>query len=72
MAARIFKRLSVKTPTELAQKAHQAFVRLPYESSQERIVDELARLLGGIKVRSGGDCRRGRGFNLGYRQPFQR
>jgi hypothetical protein len=56
MAARIFKRLSVKTPAELAQKAHQAFVRLPYESSQERIVEELARLLAGIKVRSGGDC----------------
>lgn len=46
----------MKTPAELAQKAHQAFVRLPYESSQERIVDELARLLAGIKVRSGGDC----------------
>lgn len=50
MAAKIFKRLSVKTPAELAQKAHQALVRLPYESSPERIVDELGRLLAGIKV----------------------
>ena len=50
MAARIFKRLSVKTPAELAQKAHQAFVRLPYESSQDKLVEEIARLLAGIKV----------------------
>jgi hypothetical protein len=50
MAAKIFKRLSVKTPAELAQKTHQAFVRLPYESSPERIVEDLARLLAGLKV----------------------
>lgn len=51
MAAKIFKRLSVKTPAELAQKTHQAFVRLPYESSPERLVEDLARLLAGLKVR---------------------
>ena len=51
MAAKLFQRLRVKNPAELAQKAHQAFVRLPYESSQDRVVEELSRLMSGIKVR---------------------
>lgn len=49
MAARLFQRLRVKNPAELASKAHQAFVRLPYESSQERIVEEISRLMTGMK-----------------------
>lgn len=49
MAARLFQRLRVKNPAELASKAHQAFVRLPYESSQDRIVEEISRLLTGMK-----------------------
>lgn len=52
MASKLFQRLRVKNPGELAQKAHQAFVRLPYESSQDRIVEELSRLITGIKVRT--------------------
>lgn len=50
MAAKLFARLRVKNPAELAQRAHQAFVRLPYESSQDRVVEELSRLMSGIKV----------------------
>jgi len=49
MAARLFQRLRVKNPAELASKAHQAFVRLPYESSQGRIVEEISRLMTGMK-----------------------
>lgn len=50
MAALLFKRLNVKNPVELAQKAHQHLVKLPYESSQDRIVEDLARVLVTIKV----------------------
>jgi calcium binding protein 39 len=49
MAPGIFARLRVKNPAELAAKAHQAFLRLPYESSQDRTVEEISRLLAGMK-----------------------
>lgn len=50
MAAKLLQRFKIKSPTELVQKTHQAFVRLPYESSQDRIVEELGRLLSAMKV----------------------
>lgn len=49
MAPGIFARLRVKNPAELAAKAHQAFLRLPYESSQDRTVEEISRLMSGMK-----------------------
>lgn len=49
MAPGIFARLRVKNPAELASKAHQAFLRLPYESSQDRTVEEISRLVAGMK-----------------------
>lgn len=49
MAPGIFARLRVKNPAELAAKAHQAFLRLPYESSQDRTVEEIGRLMAGMK-----------------------
>lgn len=55
MASRLFQRLRVKNPAELAAKAHQAFLRLPYESSQDRIVEEISRLMVGIKELMFGD-----------------
>ena len=48
MAAKLFHRKS--NPGELVNKVHQAFVRLPYESSQDKIMDDIARLVAGIKV----------------------
>ena len=39
----------MKNPAELATKAHQAFLRLPYESSQDRTVEEISRLMAGMK-----------------------
>jgi hypothetical protein len=50
MAKALLAKFKLKSPQELVAKAHQAFVRLPYESTQDRIVEELGRLLAGIKV----------------------
>eukprot|EP00887_Chlorella_sp_A99_P007196 scaffold2.g7196.t1 len=36
MAGRLFQKIKTRSPAELVQRAHQAFVRLPYESNHER------------------------------------
>ena len=48
MAGKLFHRKT--NPVELVGKAHQAFVRLPYESSQDRIMEEISKYVSGIKV----------------------
>lgn len=46
----VFHKIRTKNPAELVARAHQAFVRLPYESNPERVVDEIAKLLLAMKV----------------------
>jgi calcium binding protein 39 len=41
--------------TDLATRAHAAFLKLPYESSQERTVEEISRLFAGMKELMYGD-----------------
>lgn len=45
----VFHKIRTKNPAELVARAHQAFVRLPYESNPERVVDEIAKLLLAMK-----------------------
>ena len=40
-----------RNPAELVAKCHQAFVRLPYESNPERVVEEISKMLLAMKVR---------------------
>lgn len=41
--------------SDLATKAHAAFLKLPYESSQDRTVEEISRLMAGMKELMYGD-----------------
>lgn len=50
MAGKLLQKLRVKNPGELVVKAHQCFVKLPYESNAERVIDEVGRLLHGMKL----------------------
>lgn len=51
------QRMRVKNVAELAQKAHQSFERLPYESKQDRVVEDISKAIMSIKV--------GRGMKIG-------
>jgi calcium binding protein 39 len=42
-------------PAELATKAHAAFLKLPYESSKDRTVEEISRLVAGMRELMYGD-----------------
>ena len=46
----VFGKARGKNPAELVTKAHQFFVRLPYESNQERVSEEIAKALHSMKV----------------------
>lgn len=48
--AKILHKLKGSKPTELAAKAHQEFVRLPYEANPEAMKAELARTLHALKA----------------------
>lgn len=50
----MLSKISKKNPAELVARAHQAFVKLPYESNPERVVDELGKILLAMKVRGQG------------------
>ena len=50
MAGKLLQKLRIKNPGELVVKAHQCFVKLPYESNAERVIDEVGKLLHGMKV----------------------
>jgi calcium binding protein 39 len=52
---RLMAKFRVKSPAELVQRTHQAFVRLPYESQPERTAEELGRLLAALKECMFGD-----------------
>lgn len=38
-------------PCRLVQRAHAAFIRLPYESNHERVAEEIGRILASMKAR---------------------
>jgi hypothetical protein len=48
--AKILQKLKTSKPAELAAKAHQEFVRLPYEANPEAMKAELARTLHALKA----------------------
>lgn len=62
--ARLLGKLRAKDPAALVRDAHQAFLRLPFESNPERVADEIAKLLHTMKV-GAARSRRGR-----RREPF--
>ena len=46
----VFQKIKQRNPAELVVKCHQLFVRLPYESNPERVIEEIAKLLIVMKV----------------------
>jgi hypothetical protein len=62
----VFQKIKQRNPAELVAKCHQAFVRLPYESNPERVIEEIARVLVAMKVGLCG-CMRLRGAVAGAR-----
>ena len=54
MAGRLLGRQRTKDPAQLVQRAHQAFLRLPFESDPERVADDIAKLLHSMKVEGDG------------------